>query len=78
VESDDLLTRKEAAALLKVRPKLLTEWKRAGKGPPSITFNRRVTRYLRADLERYIEEHRVQPKGRANGEGLAVEQDFRS
>jgi hypothetical protein len=39
VHLDDLLTSKQAAALLRIKPNTLENWRHKGKGPPFIKFD---------------------------------------
>ncbi len=60
VHSDhyDLLTRDEAAAVLRLRPKTLSAWALRGSGPRFIKMGRSV-RYRRRDLELFMRESEV-------------------
>nr|NMF99565.1 helix-turn-helix domain-containing protein [Aromatoleum toluolicum] len=54
----DLLTRKEAAYLLRLRPNTLAVWAVKGrfeKELPIIRLGRNLIRYRRSDIERFIE-----------------------
>lgn len=54
----DLLTVKEAAALLRLRPKTLQNWYTDGRGPRSCKVGRHRL-YRRQHLEDYIESREV-------------------
>lgn len=54
----DLLTRKEAAYLLRLRPNTLAVWavkRRFAKELPIIRLGKNLIRYRRSDIERFIE-----------------------
>lgn len=54
----DLLTRKEAAYLLRLRPNTLAVWavkRRFEKELPIIRLGKNLIRYRRSDIERFIE-----------------------
>ena len=51
--SGDLLTRPEAAEILRTSPATLSYWAWQGKGPKSFRVGRRVL-YARADLEEFL------------------------
>lgn len=58
--SDELLECTDLVArLLGVKPRTLEGWRRRGCGPPFIRLSGRVIRYNRADLERWLNERRV-------------------
>lgn len=55
----DLLTRKEAAYLLRLRPNTLAVWavsRRFNKELPVIRLGRNLVRYRRSDILRFIEQ----------------------
>jgi hypothetical protein len=54
----DLLTTKEAAALLKVKPACLEARRWKGEPPPFLRIGARIVRYRREDLERWFHEAR--------------------
>jgi len=56
---DEFLTVAEVAELLKLNPQTVRNWIDAGK-LPAIHAGRRV-RIMRSDLERFLEEGRIQP-----------------
>jgi predicted DNA-binding transcriptional regulator AlpA len=56
-----LLTTKEAAALLGMKPSTLRDWRCSRIGPPFIVLSPRNVKYSREDLERYIAERRMEP-----------------
>lgn len=53
----DLLTKDEAAALLRRSPKTLSHWRLTGGGPPAFRVGRRLY-YLRSDLLAWLAEQR--------------------
>ncbi|HUS91038.1 MAG TPA: helix-turn-helix domain-containing protein [Phycisphaerae bacterium] len=57
IEHDVLLTRKEAAALLRVEPNTLAVWLCRGTGPrlPVVKIHRKAL-YRRSDIDRLIAE----------------------
>jgi len=62
----DLLTRKEAAYLLRLRPNTLAVWAvkgRYAKELPVIQLGRNLIRYRRSDIERFIEGRAGVPAG---------------
>ncbi len=52
--TDQLLTEKEAAAVLRLSPSTLTRWRWANKGPLFRKFGGAV-RYAQSDLDAYVE-----------------------
>jgi|Deesub1362B_J571_1020462.scaffolds.fasta_scaffold58691_1 predicted site-specific integrase-resolvase len=56
----ELLTEKEAAEFLGIARGTLANYRSAGKGPPYVKIEGTI-RYRKADLEAYIEAHRVDP-----------------
>lgn len=50
----DLVNEEQAAAILGLRPRTLTRWRWAGKGPRYGKVGSRV-RYARADLQAFID-----------------------
>lgn len=54
------LTRKEAAAYLRISEAFLKKLDLAGSGPAAIRIGRRWT-YLQADLDAFVERHRHDP-----------------
>lgn len=58
----DLLTKKEACEILRIRPRTLDDW-RADQSIPCIQRGRYV-RFLRRDLEAFLASHRVEAKPR--------------
>lgn len=69
LQAEDLLTEAEVAALLRLKPDTLRQWRtgkrHAGKGPTFIQRGKARVLYLRADLEAWLLLHRrdTQPKG---------------
>lgn len=61
----DLLTEKEASALLGLSPITLSNWRGAGKGPRYRKLGARSVRYMRADVEAFIEAGTVDPAAKA-------------
>ena len=60
----ELLTKAEAAAFLRIKPRTLDDW-RASKALPCIERGRWI-RFRRSDLERFLNAHTVIPlTGRA-------------
>lgn len=57
-EHDSLLTRREAATLLRVSQSSLSRWARTGLGPPVIWVTPHAARYLRSDVEAWISRNR--------------------
>jgi predicted site-specific integrase-resolvase len=60
VEPDRLLTRSEAAELLKLRPQTLAKWSLTGLHLPVVRVGTRAVRYKLSDVRRLIERG-VQP-----------------
>lgn len=62
VQASDLLTEAEAAALLRLKPDTLRQWRtgkrHAGKAPPYIQQGKGRVLYLRTDLEAWLRKHR--------------------
>ena len=56
---DRLLTTEETADYLNVSRRTLSRWLREGIGPPSIKLPSGARRYRKADLDRWIAEHRA-------------------
>jgi hypothetical protein len=56
-EGTILLDPRTTAAHLGVKPGTLAKWRVAGGGPPFLKIGSRI-RYSRADLERWLDEHR--------------------
>lgn len=55
-----LLDTAEAAKRLDVKPQTLKDWRHAGRGPRYIKLGRSV-RYDPADIDAYVDAHRVTP-----------------
>ena len=51
----DLLTRREAADMIRVAPNTLEVWRREGKGPPTLKLGGRY-RYPRDLFEKWIQD----------------------
>lgn len=62
--SDRLLTRKEAAAVLGLKPQTLAVW---AAHRPHLPFTKvgGYTRYRRADLEEFLRTNTIEPRNRA-------------
>lgn len=68
----ELLTRKEAAYLLRLRPNTLAVWAVTGrfaKELPPVRLGRNLIRYRRSDVDRIIESG-IQQLPKQGGEGL--------
>lgn len=52
---DDLLTEAEAAAFLRVAVQTLRNWRWRGAGPMYRKIGQRLVRYVRGDLQAFIE-----------------------
>lgn len=65
---DDLLDEREAAAFLRQAPTTLRQWRHLGKGPAFSRVGKRAL-YRRSDLEAYVDERRVDPAARPEGNG---------
>lgn len=60
---DELLNKKQVAALLQVSESTVERLTKSGQGPPSVKFGR-SRRWLRSDVRRWIaERRREQPEG---------------
>lgn len=57
-ENDEMLTRREAADMLAVSVALLSKWASTGEGPPVIWVAPKASRYLRSDVEDFIQRNR--------------------
>ncbi len=51
----DLLNEKEAAAILGVTPRTLTNWRWRGDGPRWVRVGSRLVRYRRSELLAFVE-----------------------
>lgn len=59
VDLDDLITNKEAAALLKIRPNTLEIWRHQGRGPQYLKLGdaaNATVRYLRSEVVKWAAE----------------------
>jgi len=56
--ASELLTDREAAALLAIEPRTLRLW-RATRGLPHLRITSKIVRYRRADLDSWLERRRV-------------------
>lgn len=61
----DLLTDREVSALLGISTVTLCNWRVTGKGPRYRKIGQRAVRYLRADVEAFIEAGTVDPAAKA-------------
>lgn len=63
--SRDVLTEKEAAQVLRIKPDTLRHWRTAkrykGRAPPFIQQGRGRVLYLRADLAAWLLANRIEP-----------------
>jgi hypothetical protein len=57
------LTERQAAKRLQLAPVTLKIWRRKKIGPPYSRLSRGVIRYLVEDLDNYVRQCRVEPKG---------------
>lgn len=55
---NDLLTYEEVAEMLGLKTRTVALWVRQGK-IPAFKFGRKANRIARADLDTYIENHRI-------------------
>ena len=61
----DLLSDREVSALLGISTVTLCNWRSTGKGPRYRKIGKRVVRYLRADVEAFIEAGTVETRATA-------------
>jgi predicted DNA-binding transcriptional regulator AlpA len=57
---DRLLKASEAAEYIGRIPQVLSDWRRQGRGPRYVKHSRSV-RYRRSDIEKWIDDHMVDP-----------------
>ena len=60
IDLDDIITNKEAATLLKIKPNTLEIWRHKGKGPPFLKFGdapNGTVRYLRSAVAEWAAQH---------------------
>ena len=50
----DVLTLRQLAEWLKVRPKTIYNWRAAGTGPPAAKVGGKFLRFRRADVEEWL------------------------
>jgi excisionase family DNA binding protein len=50
----DLLTKNEVARLLKVNPKTVDNWVRAGRLPAPVKMSRRAVRFVSSDIHKAL------------------------
>jgi phage terminase Nu1 subunit (DNA packaging protein) len=55
----ELLTEKEVAELLRLRPRTLQDWRQRGVALPYIRYTERGIRYRRRDVERFIDSREM-------------------
>jgi hypothetical protein len=60
MDTDEILTEREAAAKLYAKTGTLTKWRTRGRGPAYLKLSGKI-RYKLSDLEAYIEASRVVP-----------------
>jgi hypothetical protein len=60
MESDCILTEREAADRLYAKPPTLTKWRARGRGPAYLKLSGKI-RYRLSDIEKFIESSRVDP-----------------
>ncbi len=63
-----LFTRTAAAEYLGRNRRTLEIWERSGKGPPVVRLPSGLPAYLVADLDRFIDRHRVEQKSEASSQ----------
>jgi hypothetical protein len=56
-----LITTKEAADMLGVKPATLRGWRCANIGPPFTRLTKASVKYAQADIEKYVAERTVTP-----------------
>jgi excisionase family DNA binding protein len=57
-QGEQLLTPQQAAAYLNISVRTLASWRQRGTGPPSIKLPSGARRYRKADVDRWIADHR--------------------
>ena len=60
-EQSEVLTTKEAAAMIGVDGRTLDNWRSLGRGPAYIKPSKRLIRYLYDDVMAYRESKRIEP-----------------
>jgi hypothetical protein len=60
-----LLTEADTAALLRVKPRTVADYRRRGDGPPFIQISRNVVRYLADDVLQWATARRVKSANEA-------------
>lgn len=55
-DTDQLVTRNEAAAYLGLSPQTLANWLSNGAGPAVVRISSRCVRYRRSDLDAFVNE----------------------
>ena len=56
--AEKLLTTRQAAKFLGLKPSCLENWRWKGYGPPYVQVTRRAIRYRREDLDAFVQERR--------------------
>ena len=59
--SDTLLNEAQTAELLAVAPGTLTDWRGQRIGPPWVKLEKRLVRYKRADVEKWLSDRTIDP-----------------
>ena len=57
-----LLTTRQVSDLLQVTTGTLAQWRSRGKGPPYHKIDKRIVRYDQAEIDLYLNAHRVLPE----------------
>ena len=55
----ELLAPPQAAAILKMSPLTLQQWRAAKYGPPFIRLSKRAVRYRRSDIEQWLRQQQA-------------------
>jgi len=66
---EKILTSKEVANLLGIKPQTLAAWRSRGKGPEYIRVSGRMVLYRESDLIRWLNQHTVKTKTIPNSRG---------
>jgi hypothetical protein len=61
-ENDPFLNTVEAAAYVRIDPRTFEAWRRQGRGPIYHKYTARCVRYRRSDLDRWLNERRVESR----------------
>ena len=70
-QTREYLTEDEAAAHVHLNPRTLSNWRSAGRGPRFFKAGGRV-RYLREDLDRWLDAHAREPEAPTRRRGRAA------